>query len=124
MLSDYPMLPTIPVHDLSRARRWYAEKLGLTPVSEVPDALVYQTRHGGFLLFSSREAGAVKHQIAAWRVPDIDATVSALRGRGVRFEEYSEPGLQTAHGIATTPAGRTAWFHDSEGNTLTISQPE
>jgi hypothetical protein len=58
MLSDYPMLPTIPVHDLNRARRWYAEKLGLTPASELPDALVYQTRHGSFLLFSSSEAGA------------------------------------------------------------------
>jgi len=123
MLSDYPMLPTIPAHDLNRARRWYAEKLGLTPVSEVSGALVYQTRLGGFLLFSSREAGRVEHQIAAWRVPDIDATVSALRGRGVQFEEYSEPGLQTVNGIATTPAGRAAWFRDSEGNTLTITQP-
>jgi catechol 2,3-dioxygenase-like lactoylglutathione lyase family enzyme len=111
------------VRDLNRARRWYAEKLGLMPVSEVADALVYQNRHGGFLRFSFSEAGLVDHQVAAWRVSDIDATVSALRGRGVGFEEYSEPGLQTVDGIATTPAGRTAWFRDSEGNTLTISQP-
>jgi hypothetical protein len=42
----------------------------------------------------------------------------------VRFEDYSVPGFQTVDGIATTPAGRTAWFRDSEGNTFTISQVE
>jgi hypothetical protein len=30
----------------------------------------------------------VPNQIAACQVSDIDATVAALRGRGVRFEEY------------------------------------
>jgi len=36
----------------------------------------------------------------AWRVDDIEATVSGLRSRGVVFEEYDVDGLHTVNGIA------------------------
>ena len=86
-------------------------------------ALAYRTPAGqSLLLFISDDAGAVEHQLAAWRVDDVAAEVTELRTRGVRFEEYDEPDLRTVDGIATTPVGRAAWFKDSEGNVLTISQ--
>ena len=44
-----------------------------------------------------------------------------LRGKGVKFEEYDFPGLKTVNGIATTGDLKTAWFRDSEGNILAIS---
>jgi catechol 2,3-dioxygenase-like lactoylglutathione lyase family enzyme len=124
MLIDNQMIPTIPVSDLARARAWYQGKLGLTPVNEVPgQALAYRTPAGqSLLLFISDDAGAVEHQLAAWRVDDVAAEVTELRGRGVRFEEYDEPDVRTVDGIAATPVGRAAWFKDSEGNVLTISQ--
>ena len=52
---------------------------------------------------------------------DLAAEVAELRGRGVVFEEYDQPGLRTVDGIATTPVGRAAWFKDSEGNVLTMT---
>jgi hypothetical protein len=30
--------------------------------------------------------------------------------------------MRTVDGIAVTPVGRAAWFKDSEGNVLTLSQ--
>ena len=58
--------------------------------------------------------------------PDIlfanEAEVRALRDRGVEFEEYDFPGLETVDGIATVPAGRAAWFRDTEGNILGVVQ--
>jgi hypothetical protein len=75
-----------------------------------------------FLLFASPGAGTGQHQLAAWVVEDLAAEVAELRGRGVVFEEYAQPGLRTVDGIATTPAGKAAWFKDSEGNVLTITQ--
>jgi hypothetical protein len=75
-----------------------------------------------FLLFSSYRAGTAQHQLAAWVVEDLEAEVAELRGRGVVFEEYDYPGLRTVNGVATTPAGKAAWFKDSEGNTLTMTQ--
>jgi len=32
------------------------------------------------------------------------------------------PGLKTVDGIATTPAGRAAWFKDTEDNTIGLIQ--
>ena len=54
------------------------------------------------------------------------------RARGVVFEEYDSPGLQTSEGIARVEGNypssgaigeRAAWFRDSEGNLLAVGQP-
>ena len=68
----------------------------------------------------------------AWEVDDIEATVTALKDRGVVFEEMDLPGLRTVDGIAEISGNypskdatgeRGAWFRDSEGNMLGIGQP-
>jgi hypothetical protein len=67
----------------------------------------------------------------AWEVDDIEATVVELRARGVVFQEYDLPGLETVDGIAEVEGNypsrggvgeRAAWFRDSEGNVLGIGQ--
>lgn len=123
MLKHSDIHATIPATDLGRARAWYADKLGLNPDQEFPGALRYQVgRNSWFLLFSARAAGTSEHQVAAWVVEDLETEVAELRSRGVTFEEYDRPGLRTVDGIATTPAGKAAWFKDSEGNVLTMTQ--
>jgi catechol 2,3-dioxygenase-like lactoylglutathione lyase family enzyme len=123
MLAGRQMLATVPAHDLARARAWYADKLGFTTDQEEAEALLYRRGEDRlFLLFSSPGAGTAQHQLAAWAVEDIEAEVAELRDRGVEFEEYDQPGLQTVDGIARTPVGKAAWFKDSEGNVLTITQ--
>jgi len=123
MLHGRHLLPTIPARDLVRARAWYADKLGLTTGQEEPEALLYRSGEDRlFLLFSSPGAGTAQHQLAAWVVEDLEAEVAELRGRGVEFEEYDQPGLRTVDGIAVTPVGKAAWFKDSEGNVLTMTQ--
>jgi catechol 2,3-dioxygenase-like lactoylglutathione lyase family enzyme len=123
MLYGRHLLPTIPARDLARARAWYADKLGLTTGQEESEALLYRSGEDRlFLLFSSPGAGTAQHQLAAWVVEDLEAEVAELRGRGVEFEEYDQPGLRTVNGIAVTPVGKAAWFKDSEGNVLTMTQ--
>jgi len=123
MLYDRHMLPTIPASDLARARAWYADKLGFTTSQEEAAAVLYRSGEDRvFLLFSSPGAGTAQHQVAAWVVEDLAAEVAELRARGVEFEQYDEPGLRTVDGIAVTPVGKAAWFKDSEGNVLTITQ--
>src|SRR4051812_43169610 len=46
MLNDSAVTANIPASDLDRARRFYADTLGLTPVSENPGGLVYSTAAG------------------------------------------------------------------------------
>jgi hypothetical protein len=49
--------------------------------------------------------------------------VNELRAAGVERHRYDGMG-QDESGIRTAPSGdRVAWFSDSEGNTLTVTQP-
>jgi catechol 2,3-dioxygenase-like lactoylglutathione lyase family enzyme len=131
MLAESDVATRLPARDLARARRFYAEKLGLEPIEERPGGLRYQCRSGGFALFESAGSASGTHTQMAWKVGDIEATVAALRMRGVVFEEYDLPGLKTVNGIATIEGNypsngigeRGAWFKDSEGNLLSLGEP-
>jgi catechol 2,3-dioxygenase-like lactoylglutathione lyase family enzyme len=131
MLADSQVATRLPAKDLERARKFYSEKLGLEPVEERPGGLLYRCGAGYFALFESTGGASGNHTQMGWEVADIDATVAALRTRGVAFEEYDLPGLKTVNGIAeiegnypSKGAGeRGAWFRDSEGNLLGIGQP-
>ena len=60
--------------------------------------------------------------IFGWQVDDIDSTVAALAAKSVSFQRY-EFLKQNKLGIWDAPSGaRIAWFHDPDGNTLSLSQ--
>ena len=121
----------LPATDLGRARRFYADKLGLEPAEERPGGLLYRGRSGVFALFASGGAASGTHTQLGFDVDDLAATVAELRRRGVVFEEVDVPGLRTVDGIATVEGNypskggrgeRAAWLRDSEGNLLGIGQ--
>jgi hypothetical protein len=123
MLKDAPVVPYIPASDLSRARRFYEEKVGLVPREAVAGGVVYECAGGSWIfLYESAGAGTSKASQAFWQVKDAEAEVAELRSRGVTFEEYDMPGLKTVNGIATMGGTKGAWFKDSEGNILAIIQ--
>ena len=45
-----------------------------------------------------------------------------LKDKGVVFEEYDVPNLKTVDGIATLGTVKGAWFKDTEGNIIALSQ--
>src|SRR4051812_11228436 len=90
----------LPAQDLERARRFYAEKLGLEPADERPGGLLYRGPGGDFVLFESTGASPGTFTQMGWEVDDIEATVAGLRERGVEFEEVDVPGLKTVDAIA------------------------
>jgi catechol 2,3-dioxygenase-like lactoylglutathione lyase family enzyme len=122
----------LPAQDLERARTFYSEKLGLEPDEERPGGLRYRCGTGWFAVFQSAGPASGEHTQMGVEVEDLDATVAELRARGVEFEEYDVPGLQTVNGIAEVAGNypskggageRAAWFRDSEGNLIGIGQP-
>jgi catechol 2,3-dioxygenase-like lactoylglutathione lyase family enzyme len=122
----------IPAQDLDRARRFYADKLGLEPSEERPGGLLYRCASGEFALFGSAGSSPGTFTQMAWEVDDIEATVAEMKARGVVFEEVDVPGLTTVDGIADVSGNypskggkgeRAAWFRDSEGNMLGIGEP-
>ena len=125
MLDRFPIAPTLAASDVERAKTWYSEKLGLEPTFEWPGGLMYSAAGNpmGFGVYLSPNAGTNRATSAAWMVDDLDKVMSDLRGRGLRFEDYDMPELLTVDGIGTSDDGtRSAWFIDSEGNTLMIMQ--
>jgi catechol 2,3-dioxygenase-like lactoylglutathione lyase family enzyme len=132
MLEDGKVVARIPVKDLQRSRKFYAEKLGLEPSEERPGGLLYRCGEGEFALFESTGAASGDHTQMGWEVEDIEATVEQLRARGVEFEEYDFPGLRTVNGIAEVEGNYpskggvgewAAWFRDVDGNLFGIGQP-
>jgi len=121
MLADAAFIGFIPVRDLTAARAFYAGALGLRVVDQTPFALVLDA--GGTMLRVTPVPGlaARPFTVAGWQVPDIDAAVRALAGRGVEFTRYDGM-AQDDLGIWTTPGGdRVAWFTDPDGNTLSLT---
>jgi catechol 2,3-dioxygenase-like lactoylglutathione lyase family enzyme len=121
----------IPAQDLNRARKFYADKLGMEPSEERPGGLLYHCASGEFALFESAGASPGTYTQMAWNVDDIEATVAELKEQGVVFEDVDVPGLKTVDGIAEVAGNypskggkgeRAAWFRDSEGNMLGIGE--
>jgi catechol 2,3-dioxygenase-like lactoylglutathione lyase family enzyme len=113
MLNGARVHTALPAGDLDRARRFYADRLGLTPTEETADGLRYDCGgRSSFLLFESAISGRGGHTQAGIEVADLTASVAELESRGVGFED---------NGSADDQSGsRAAWFKDSEGNLIAL----
>lgn len=111
------------VADRARAIAFYSDVLGLELRSS--DDFGDFLEIGGTLLRMTvlPQWQANAHPVLGWNVPDIVATATSLRDRGVKFAIYEGMG-QDELGIWTAPDGgaKVAWFTDSEGNVLSLSQ--
>jgi len=122
-LAAAPLYAVVPATDIPRARRFYAETLGLE-VDDRPDAGGFMVQAGGgssMLVYETGASAGTATQ-AAFQVDDLYAVVADLREHGITFEEYDLPGLKTVDGIAEAGSMKTAWFKDSEGNIIAVSQ--
>ena len=122
MLNDSKVTANIPAADIDRARSFYADKLGLTPIQENPGGLIYQTAGGtAFFLYPTEYAGQAGHTIAQFHVSDVATEVKDLQSKGVVFEHYDLPDITWDGDIASAgDMGKMAWFKDSEENVLCI----
>lgn len=125
-LTDAPFIATLPAHDIERAKSWYEEKLGLTPVMDLgPAGQLYRTGGSQWIIYQTPSAGTGRHTLGGWVVPDIDAAMRELRANGVTFADYAlgDQGPTTENGVARDAnGGAVAWFTDSEGNILGLTQ--
>jgi predicted enzyme related to lactoylglutathione lyase len=122
MLSVAPIRAYIPAADVARARRFYEQTVGLMPKEEFAGGVIYECGGVEVFLYPTPNAGTSKASQAFWQVDDVDAEVTDLKARGVVFEEYDMPGLKTRNSVAVGGGAKTAWFRDTEGNIMAISQ--
>lgn len=89
---------TIAVKDIDRARRFYEDVVGLTPLPATNRATA-----------------------ATWMVDDeLDDTVRTLKSKGVAFEHYDMPGITRQGDVHLTGKSKAAWFKDPDGNIIAL----
>lgn len=120
----------IPAQDLERARKWYADKLGLKPAEERPGGLRYLAGGNEFVVYQSSGGSDGSFTQFGFSVADIKSAAATLRGRGVRLLEYGSGPFPTHDGIADIQGNypskgtgeRACWFQDSEGNLIGMGE--
>lgn len=122
MLDQSTAFSGFSVDDIDRAQDFYAGTLGLT-VREENGMLLLDVGQGGHVLIYPK-GGA--HEPATFTVlnfpvPDVEAAVDELVGRGVVFERYD---FVDAKGINRRGGPLIAWFADPAGNILSVIQQD
>lgn len=113
----------LPAADLARARTYYHDKLGMDPDGEQDGMLMFRPHPGvTFAIYETPNAGTAQNTQMCFVSDGLDAEMADLRSRGVVFEEYDFPGMKTVDGVLDGEASRTAWFIDSEGNFICLSE--
>ena len=123
MLENVTPTPMLAVKDVTRARRFYEDTLGLEPLpTGVPDVIRYRAGGGIFVVYKSPYAGTNQATALTWSVGDeLGKRVGQLKSKGVRFEQYDLPGTTREGDIHVSGEIRNAWFKDPDGNIHALS---
>jgi catechol 2,3-dioxygenase-like lactoylglutathione lyase family enzyme len=127
MLSKQTPVPTLAVSDLTRARAFYENTLGLTAEREEPGGVTYPCGSGNLFVYSSAYAGTNKATAVTFDIPaaDFDSEVDELRAQGIEFLTFDMDGVAWNDGVATMGEQiRAVWFTDPDGNILNLSVNE
>jgi catechol 2,3-dioxygenase-like lactoylglutathione lyase family enzyme len=126
MLADSKGFSGFAVDDLAKAREFYAETLE-QKVELVDEGNGLMTLHLAgdrpTLVYLSEGFTPASYTMLNFPVPDIDAAVDWLAGRGVEFERY-EGMPQDEKGVMRAGGPPIAWFKDPAGNTLAVLQQD
>jgi predicted enzyme related to lactoylglutathione lyase len=121
-LSRHDLVAFVSASDASRARTFYQGSLRLQLITESPFALEFDANGTMLRVTLVDRVVPAPYTVLGWAVPDIDAAVRDLMGRGVQFIRYEELD-QDQLAVWRAPSGaRIAWFKDPEGNTLSLTE--
>ena len=122
MTPDSKIIGFIPTRNAERALEFYQNLLGLRFVSDDAFAIVFESNGNMIRLVRIEEFTPAPYTILGWQVEDVESTVKELAAKGLALQRYSFLD-QSEDGIWTAPGGaKVAWFHDPDGNTLSLSQ--
>ena len=122
MLGKADATPMIAVKDLDRARKFYEDTLGLKTDEEWGgEGVTLKSGDTQINIYRSEFAGTNKATALTFDVDDIDKEVGELKEKGVFFEHYDLPGLESRGDLYVGEGGfKTAWFKDPDGNILSL----
>jgi catechol 2,3-dioxygenase-like lactoylglutathione lyase family enzyme len=112
----------VPAADLDRAQVFYERVLGLEFLYDARFARVFRVGETTLRVTHVDQLEPQPFTVFGWEVGDVVETLAELRERGVLPERFDGIG-QDEHGVWAAPSGDlVAWFRDSEGNALSLTQ--
>lgn len=123
MLKDLNSSAIVAVSDIARARRFYADVLGLELAEDdMDEVMVFRTGATHLVVYRSDSAGTNRANAVVWDAGgEIDGIVAALAAKGVAFEHYPEIG-EFRENMHHADGMKLVWFKDPDGNILHINQ--
>lgn len=125
MFRDTKAFSSFSIDDVTRAKQFYGETLGLK-LKEQEEGFGLELAGGGAVfLYPKSNHEPATFTVLNFQVPNIDEAVAELKRRGVKFEHYDNPHFKTGEdGIARGNGhGPTiAWFKDPAGNFISVIQ--
>lgn len=122
MLGNEKLMAFVPIRNADQARAFYRDTLGLQLLYEDAFALAFDVQ--GVMLRATLvgEFQPQRFTVLGWQVADAEAFARQLAAAGVALIRI--PGMeQDELGVWRAPGGaKVAWFHDPDGNVLSISQ--
>ncbi|MFC4111562.1 VOC family protein [Nonomuraea zeae] len=121
MFSETKAFSGFSVDDIEAAKRFYGETLGLRVTEEHGLLTLHIAGGTTILVYPKDNHTPATFTVLNFPVEDIEKTVDALAGRGVRFERY-EGMAADERGIFRGGGPLIAWFTDPAGNVLSVLQ--
>ena len=123
VLTDSPAFSGFSVDHLDRARDFYEGVLGLRTAPEPMGGIMTLLVGGGtrVLVYAKPDHSPATYTVLNFPVPDVEAAVDELTGRGVQFLHYDSPPTDEK-GVMRGNGPQIAWFKDPAGNVLSVLQ--
>lgn len=122
MLHKSKAFSSFSVNDLSAARDFYKNILGLT-IMDNPMGILELHLHGNnmCIVYEKKDHKPAKFTILNFPVKNIDAAVKYLSEKGIKFLQYKDPKTDE-NGISRKQGPPIAWFVDPAKNILSVIQ--
>ncbi len=123
MLSSKDAIANLATKDISVAKKFYQETLGLEVMGNMMDQLfTFKSGDSLIYVYQSEFAGTNKATAVSWRVGDeLESIVKDLKSKGITFEHYDNMPMPLVGDIYGDDNMKVAWFKDPDGNILSLT---
>ena len=123
MLTDSKAFGGFSVNDVSQARTFYADTLGLRVSEDNGMLTLHLAGDRDILVYPKDDHTPASFTILNFPVKDVEAAVDELTNRGVSFERYPDMEADMDEkGVFHGGGPLIAWFTDPAGNVLSVIQ--
>ena len=119
MLQSNKAFSSFSVNDLTKAKAFYSQKLGLK-VSESKEGLELHPANTDVFIYPKPNHKPASFTVLNFMVDDIDDAVDELKQKGITFERYEGEIKTDKKGIHRDDGPAIAWFKDPAGNILSV----